>query len=249
MSDTIINHYRHPSWLTNTYLVRRLKSSEAILIDAGTSPDDFEQTLLQENITVSAIFVTHHHRDHVQGLLEWIDFSSAKVYAQQETARELDLSCIEFESRATWNIAGMCIEGLHTPGHTLGHACFLLDQEDLFTGDLIFRGSVGGTVAPGHSTFEDLKQSTLEMCKLPAKTRIWPGHMNPTSVEHELATNTFIQAWVKDIIPPASPCKVRGQKAELLIEGADYDGGTKLWIRYLSEDRKYAIVPGSWKEG
>ena len=88
----------------------------------------------------------------------------------------------------TLTIGGLTIEPLHTPGHTAGMVSLLVNGSDVFTGDTLFKGSVGGVRAPGHTTYADLKSSVMDtLLTLPPQTRIHPGHTDPTTVDAELA--------------------------------------------------------------
>jgi hydroxyacylglutathione hydrolase len=114
----------------------------------------------------------------------------------------------------------------------------------VFTGDTLFRNSVGGVKAPGHTTYTDLRDSIMgTLMELPPETVIYPGHAEPTSVEREWESNGFIRVW-RGLDPQGSePCTALGQPAKLVFLGEDYDGGTKAWIRW--EDGSDDIVPGS----
>ena len=136
------------------------------------------------------------------------------------------------------------IEVLHIPGHTAGQIALLVDKTDVFTGDTLFSGSIGGCVGPGHTSFADLRHSLMEILfRLPAKTRVHPGHAEPTSIEREWEENPFIRI-MRGIEPRGdTPCRVRGEPATLILRAPDYDGGTKAWIHM--EEMGDLIVPGS----
>ncbi len=109
------------------------------------------------------------------------------------------------------------VRPLHTPGHTAGMLSFLVSQPSgrelraphgsgpggfmggdavVFTGDTLFRGSVGGVRAPGHTTYTDLRDSIMgTLMELPPETIIYPGHADQTSVGHEWERNAFIRLW------------------------------------------------------
>jgi glyoxylase-like metal-dependent hydrolase (beta-lactamase superfamily II) len=163
------------------------------------------------------------------------------------------------------------VHPLHTPGHSAGMLSFLVGDrpEDsageaaparavrssapgglagaglvVFTGDTLFKGSVGGVKAPGHTTYTDLRDSIMgTLMELPPDTVIYPGHSEQTSVAREWDANAFIRVW-RGLDPEGSqPCSALGQPATLVLLGADYDGGTKAWVRW--QDGSDDIVPGS----
>ena len=114
----------------------------------------------------------------------------------------------------------------------------------VFTGDTLFKNSVGGVKAPGHTTYTDLRDSIMgTLMELPPQTVIYPGHADPTSVAREWESNSFIRVW-RGLDPEGSePCTALGEPATLVLLGEDYDGGTKAWIRW--PDGSDDIVPGS----
>jgi glyoxylase-like metal-dependent hydrolase (beta-lactamase superfamily II) len=121
---------------------------------------------------------------------------------------------------------------------------FLVNDEEVFTGDTLFKGSVGGVRAPGSTTFEDLRHSIMDvLMKLPPDTVVRPGHTDPTTIGDEWENNAFIRVW-RGIDPESSdPCTVQGEPATLVLWAPDYDGGHKAWVRW--ENGKDDIVPGS----
>jgi glyoxylase-like metal-dependent hydrolase (beta-lactamase superfamily II) len=160
---------------------------------------------------------------------------------------------------------------LNTPGHTAGMLSFLVGDRSggdarapagkrasssaapggfsggeavVFTGDTLFKNSVGGVKAPGHTTYTDLRDSIMgTLMELPPETTIYPGHSEPTSVAQEWDSNSFIRVW-RGLDPEgAEPCVALGEPATLVLLGQDYDGGTKAWVRW--PDGSDDIVPGS----
>jgi glyoxylase-like metal-dependent hydrolase (beta-lactamase superfamily II) len=135
------------------------------------------------------------------------------------------------------------------PGHPRGHLALHVTGEAggverVFTGDTLFRRSVGGTRAPGHGSFADLRRSVLDvLLALPAATLVYPGHTDETVAGEELEENPFVRAW-RGLDPPGDePCTYGGRKARLLVWARDYDGGHKAWVRF--EDGEEDVVPGS----
>lgn len=160
------------------------------------------------------------------------------------------------------------VRPLHTPGHTAGMLSFLVGDVEgdggaggargastapggfsgadavVFTGDTLFKNSVGGVKAPGHSTYADLRDSIMgTLMELPPQTVIYPGHSDATTVAEEWEGNSFIRVW-RGLDPEGSePCTALDQPATLVLLGQDYDGGTKAWVRW--PDGADDIVPGS----
>jgi hydroxyacylglutathione hydrolase len=159
------------------------------------------------------------------------------------------------------------VRPLKTPGHTAGMLSFLVSdpapparsarpgsgagpggfqggEAVVFTGDTLFKGSVGGVRAPGHTTYTDLRDSIMgTLMELPPDTIVYPGHTDATSVAREWEQNAFIRMW-RGLDPEGSePCTALGEPATLILLGEDYDGGRKAWVRWL--DGKDDIVPGS----
>jgi hydroxyacylglutathione hydrolase len=163
---------------------------------------------------------------------------------------------------------------LHTPGHTAGMLSFLVGDRAaaaageaaarparrssssaspggfsgaeavVFTGDTLFKNSVGGVKAPGHSTYADLRDSIMgTLMELGPETVIYPGHSEPSTVAQEWDSNSFIRVWRGLDAEGSEPCVALGEPATLVLLGNDYDGGTKAWVRW--QDGADDIVPGS----
>jgi glyoxylase-like metal-dependent hydrolase (beta-lactamase superfamily II) len=136
-------------------------------------------------------------------------------------------------------------QGRPTPSTAPGG--FAGGEAVVFTGDTLFKGSVGGVRAPGHSTYLDLRDSIMgTLMELPTETVIYPGHADPTTVAREWEENGFIRVWRGLDAEGAEPCTALGKPATLVLLGKDYDGGTKAWVRW--QDGSDDIVPGSQVE-
>ena len=107
----------------------------------------------------------------------------------------------------------------------------LLVEGKVFTGDTLFKDSVGGVRAPGSTSYEDLQESIMgTLMKLPPETIVRPGHTDPTTIGEELETNAFIRVW-RGLDPEGDePCTALGEPATLVLFGDDYDGGHKAWV-------------------
>jgi glyoxylase-like metal-dependent hydrolase (beta-lactamase superfamily II) len=120
----------------------------------------------------------------------------------------------------------------------------LLVDDQLFTGDTLFKGSVGGVRAPGSTGYADLKSSIMDtILTLPGDTVIRPGHTDPTTVADELESNPFVRIWRGLDEEGGEDCRALGDPATLVLWGPDYDGGHKAWVRW--PDGSDDIVPGS----
>ncbi len=174
------------------------------------------------------------------------------------------------EAGETLRFGALEVHPLHTPGHTAGMLSFLVGEgaqgggerprpraganiapggfsgagAAVFTGDTLFKNSVGGVRAPGHTTYADLKDSIMgTLMELPPDTVIYPGHADATTVAQEWEGNAFIRVWRGLDGEGAQACTALGEPATLVLLGEDYDGGTKAWVRW--RDGSDDIVPGS----
>jgi glyoxylase-like metal-dependent hydrolase (beta-lactamase superfamily II) len=232
-------------WLSNTYLVADELGSEAVMIDAGGPVTPLLDVVGRMRLGLTHVLLTHHHHDHVAELdVVRERHPEAEVLIHPAERELVPAATGTMEPGQTIHSGALAIEPLHTPGHTAGMLSLFVNGTDVFTGDTLFRGSVGGVRAPGHTTYADLKSSIMEtLLALPEATRIHPGHTDPTTVAEELAHNPFVRIW-RGLDPEGhEPCIAFGQPATLILLATDYDGGHKAWVRWPegSDD----IVPGS----
>jgi len=188
------------------------------------------------------VLTTHHHGDHVQELgrltERWPDL---QVLAHPE--EPVDGVTGEMLPGKVVRVGALEVTPLHTPGHTAGMLSLLVEG-NVFTGDTLFKNSVGGVRAPGSTSYADLRGSIMDtLMALPPETIIRPGHTEPTTVAAEWEGNAFIRVW-RGLDPEGDePCTALGEPATLVLLGDDYDGGHKAWIRW--PDGRDDIVPGS----
>lgn len=238
-----------PGWLSNTYLVADQPGGHGVLIDTGGPSDPILQKIKELGITITHVLCTHHHYDHVA-------FNA--LYKRQlgcpvcgHTAESSLFGDLDKELRQGDEIVSgdLHIRALHIPGHTLGQLAFLVNEDRIFTGDTLFRGSVGGTCGPGHTTFADLHHSVMEvLMPLPENTIVHPGHTEPSTIGKEWSTNAFIRAWRGLDKTLDKACTAMGRPATLLVQARDYDGGTKCQVRF-EDDGEEAVVGGSRVQG
>jgi hydroxyacylglutathione hydrolase len=232
-----------PDFLTNTYLVGD-PGGDAFFVDAGGPVAPLIEAAEREGMTPTHVLLTHHHYDHVVALPELLErWPDMEVLIHPAERELVDAATGDLIPGEALEIGGARIEVLHTPGHTAGMVALLVDGQ-VFTGDTLFKGSVGGVRAPGSTSYADLKSSIMDvLAKLPPETVVRPGHTDPTTIGDELETNGFIRIW-RGLDPEGSgPCTALGEPATLVLLGDDYDGGHKAWVRW--PDGRDDIVPGS----
>jgi hydroxyacylglutathione hydrolase len=231
-------------WLSNTYLVVDEGASEAVMIDAGGPVAPLLETLKSGGHQLTKVLLTHHHHDHVAELGAVLArHPGVEVLIHPLERGEVPQATGDLPPGATLSVGGIEIGALHTPGHTAGMISLLVDGH-VFTGDTLFKGSVGGVRAPGHTTYADLKSSIMDtLLALPPATVIHPGHTEPTTVADELENNAFVRIW-RGLDPEGDgECLALGEPARLILLGDDYDGGHKAWVRW--PDGRDDIVAGS----
>jgi hydroxyacylglutathione hydrolase len=241
----IIERSMHEGWVSNTYLVADELGSHAVMIDAGGPVAPLLDVLARMRYELTHVLLTHHHHDHVAELGQVLERHPDVPVLIHPLERELVDGVTGTMQPGEPIISGALeIEPIHTPGHTAGMLSLLVSGTDVFTGDTLFKGSVGGVRAPGHTSYSDLKSSIMDkLLKLPPQTRIHPGHTDPTSVAEELEHNPFVRIWRGADPEGDEPCTALGDPATLILVAQDYDGGTKAWVRW--PDGSDDIVPGS----
>jgi hydroxyacylglutathione hydrolase len=240
----IVERSMHPDWLSNTYLVAADSGGDGFLVDAGGPVRPLLEQAATNDIAITHVLLTHHHHDHVAELSAVRDrFPDVQVLIHPDERELVEGATGDLAPGDELEIGGLTVKALHTPGHTRGMLSLLVDG-NVFTGDTLFKNSVGGVRAPGHTTYADLKRSIMDvLLKLPPETTIRPGHTEPTSVADEIENNSFVRVW-RGLDPEGSePCTAMGEPATLVLLGDDYDGGHKAWVRWA--DGSDDIVPGS----
>jgi hydroxyacylglutathione hydrolase len=241
----IVERSMHPEWLSNSYLVADRPGGHGVVIDSGGPPDPLLEAVGRNELTVPLLLLTHHHHDHVANNHVLKERLGVEIRADpREAERLLDVDRA-LEPGEVLEVGELRIDGLETPGHTAGMLAFRVGDRDVFTGDTLFRGSVGGVRAPGSTTFEDLKASIMDvLMKLPHETRVHPGHTDATTIGAEWEHNAFVRVWRGIDAESSDRCRVGEEEATLVLFAPDYDGGHKAWVRWDDSGRD-DIVPGS----
>lgn len=244
----IVERSMHDQWLSNAYLVADAEGGAGVLVDAGAPPEPLLEAIERYGLEVRHLLLTHHHHDHVSEVPVFRERLGVEVLAHPLEAELLGGVDRTIEPGETLEVGGLRIEAIHTPGHTAGMLSLLVDGTDVFTGDTLFKGSVGGVRAPGSTGFADIRRSIMDvLMKLPPQTRVHPGHTDPTTIGEEWERNAFVRVW-RGLDPESSErCTVNGEGATLVLFAPDYDGGHKAWVRW-DESGRDDIVPGSLVE-
>jgi len=241
----IIEKTMSDGWLSNTYLVADRPGGKAVLVDTGGPTGPILRAIEEQRLELTHVLCTHHHIDHVQFNGEYKRRFGCPVCGHRREGELFGGLDVEIADGDELVSGGLNIRALHTPGHTLGMLAYVINDERVFTGDTLFRNTVGGTRAPGHTSFEEIRHSIMEvLMKLPQGMEVHPGHTDPTTIGREWEHNPFIRMWRGKESPAEQRCTAFGEPATLLLEATDYDGGTKCWVRF-DEGSKLDIVPGS----
>ena len=196
----------------NCYIVRRPGATEAVIVDPGDEAARILGALEGLGIEqVPAILITHTHFDHIGAVAPVAKATGAPVYCPeleiQVLANIMDFvpwpGFGPFESYDadhtvaggdTLELAGLTFEVVFTPGHSPGHVTYAIRGEDaLFSGDVLFQGSVGRVDLPGGDWPTLLTSIGSLTSSFPPETTVYPGHMGITTLGQESATNPFLR--------------------------------------------------------
>jgi hydroxyacylglutathione hydrolase len=217
---------------------------EAFFVDAGGPMEPLFEAAERHGLTPTHVLLTHHHYDHVSEVPQILErWPGAQVLIHPLERGEVRTATGTMDAGETIRAGGLDVQTIHIPGHTAG-MLGLLAEGNLFTGDTLFKNSVGGVRAPGSTSYADLKSSIMDtIMALPPETVLRPGHTDASTVGEEFDNNSFIRVW-RGLDPEGTDqCTALGDPATLILLGDDYDGGHKAWVRW--PDGRDDIVPGS----
>ena len=188
---------------TNCYVVRLDRSAaEAVVVDPGGDAAQLRLELARTGARCAAVLITHSHFDHIGGVADLAEGTGAPVYMPEIERSELEEPSSQWGVRAhkpdftvgggeLLDLAGIEFDVVSVPGHSPGHVAYYADGA-LFSGDVLFAGSVGRTDLPG-ADWETLLASIRGLVdSYPADTAVYPGHGPATTLGAELARNPFL---------------------------------------------------------
>jgi hydroxyacylglutathione hydrolase len=160
------------------YFVGDPQTREVAVVDPAWDVDRIVEMARENDLTITKILITHSHFDHINGVEALLNRTKAKVYinkAEAEFMKAVWPDLVKVDGGDTTRVGHVDITFLHTPGHTPGSQCFLV-QNHLISGDTLFIGACGRCDLPG-SNPEDMYHSlTQRLAKLDDRTIVFPGH-------------------------------------------------------------------------
>ncbi|MDX6604374.1 MAG: hydroxyacylglutathione hydrolase [Solirubrobacterales bacterium] len=199
----------------NCFIVRQEGSGRALIVDPGEEPERILAALGETGAEAEAILITHCHFDHIGAVAPVADATGAPVYCPRiEVPVLADIMAFvpwegfgPFESYEadetvgggeTLELAGLELDVVFTPGHSPGHVTYSVRGEDaLFSGDVLFQGSVGRVDLPGGDGPTLLASIGNLLDSHPDETTVYPGHMGLTTLGAERASNPFLTSLVR----------------------------------------------------
>jgi glyoxylase-like metal-dependent hydrolase (beta-lactamase superfamily II) len=194
----------------NTFLFRRDGSDRALIVDPGEEAPQLLSAMKELGVTLDGILLTHTHFDHIGAVAPIARETGAEVWVPKVEKPVLaDINAYVpwpgFGPFENWDaehtvsggekleLAGFVIDVVFTPGHSPGHVTYSIpDERSVFSGDVLFQGSVGRTDLPGGDWSTLLKSIRTLVDTLPEDTKVYPGHMGVTTLGAERATNPFL---------------------------------------------------------
>jgi glyoxylase-like metal-dependent hydrolase (beta-lactamase superfamily II) len=194
----------------NCYIARQEGAEHAVIVDPGDEPERLLEAIDSLGVTIDGILLTHCHFDHIGAVAPVAEATGARVWCP-----EIEVPVLaDIMSYVPWpgfgpfesydadetvaggerlSLAGFEIDVLFTPGHSPGHVTYVIpDEGGMFSGDVLFKGSVGRTDLPGGDWPTLLESIRGLVDSYPEETTVYPGHMGVTSLGAERTTNPFL---------------------------------------------------------
>lgn len=193
------------SYQTNCYIVRADDSKTCAVIDPGDQAEKILNYVNKEGLTIDAVLLTHGHFDHVGAVEEIVTKTGCKLWVKEAdwSLRNTPMNnylfplancdfcevyfCEDFEEIRA---GGLTFSVWETPGHTWGSVCYFC-QDAIFSGDTLFAGSCGRTDLGGD--WATIQQSLERLAELELDYKVYPGHGEATTLEHEKRFNPYMK--------------------------------------------------------
>ncbi|PFG73963.1 MBL fold metallo-hydrolase [Tepidiforma thermophila] len=207
----------------NCWVIGNRRTGEAICIDPGDEPEEILALARDMGVTIKYIANSHAHVDHVMGVAGVHAATGAKFLLHQA---DLDLLRHGWKAIAARfgisiekgppdpdafvthgdivEVAGLRLHTIATPGHTPGSVSYYAEEGLLFSGDTLFRGSIGRTDLPGGNFEQEMRSICERLLVLPDETIVLPGHMQETTIGFEKQHNPFVLEWLRRGQDPAA---------------------------------------------
>lgn len=204
----VVDRYELGPVGTNCYIVRSGRGArEAVVVDPGASASELRLELAQKGAGCAAILITHCHWDHLGGVADLAEGTGAPVYmaagekdvlerpqdyyANAPVAIRPYTADVELTGDETIDVAGISFQVVRVPGHSPAHLAYYAEG-CLFSGDVLFAGSVGRTDLPGADWDTLVESIRMLMDRYPPDTVVYSGHGPQTTLGDELTRNPFL---------------------------------------------------------
>jgi len=180
-----------------SYIIGDEDSKEGAIVDAGWEAEKLVEKT--KGLKIKYILLTHTHYDHINSLPKLFELTKAKIIVHENDAIDVENLGIPYETvkdKDEISIGKLKVIVLHTPGHTPGSVCYLVEGK-LFTGDMLFVEAIGRVDLPG-GNIEDMYNSLQKLKELDGKIEICPGHdygsIKISTIKHEKENNAYMKA-------------------------------------------------------
>ena len=186
------------AYQTNCYILWNEESDRCVVIDPGYEPERVLAEAARLGKNIEAVLLTHGHFDHVGGVRTLAAETDCRVYLHEKdlsmppqmTAGPLYYTDLYREGDVL-DLAGLKIRVIHTPGHTEGSVCLLV-EDAMFSGDTLFEGSCGRTDLPG-GDWATILQSLKRLAGMEKNYAVYPGHGPSTTLDDEKKWNPYMR--------------------------------------------------------
>ncbi len=213
----LIRSFVAPMFATNCWIIASAKGAECIIVDPGMSDISAEVEMIveEEGLKPVAALLTHGHLDHTFSVTPLADGYDIPAYIHPEDRRFIadpvgihgaqfaeSLSGMQFsepkrvelmKDGSMLDLVGLSIRAIHAPGHTRGSLMFIINDEVLISGDVLFAGSIGRTDLPTGSSSEMRNTLKSKVLTLNDDLRVLPGHGGETTIKYERKTNPYLK--------------------------------------------------------